>query len=192
MLGELERHVAKNGNVGLDEESASVLAARRAFLLESGLHKMVGALVHRSDLNGDVSTGLLINTLFCRTLELLLHETDSEEAVTTVFKILNSELRFYNETDNSVVIKKHIAASKLDDVQLEFIDPKCPSISPFYLRVVNTFCRLKGFEVYRDRFAKNDPRVALPCFRLMLRSLFKMSAFVKHDYLKEHLARLKV
>ncbi len=188
VLGELERHVSSKS--AEEDEAASVaLTARKTFLLEEGLHKMIGALIHRSDLNSDPATGVLINSFFVRCIEMLVTKTDSEEAVTSMFKMLNAELRFYNETDSSFAIKKLL--SKGDDLGLEFIDSKIPSVSPFYLRVANTFCKLKGFEIYRERFAKNDPRLPLPCFRLMLRSLFKIAPYIKQDYLKEQLVKLK-
>jgi hypothetical protein len=189
VIGELDVHLSPK--TGFAEETANVLSNRKAFLLETGLHKMVGALVHRGDLNGDVSTGVLINTLFLRCLELLIYETDSEEAITTVFKMLNSDLRFYSEGDNNSIVKKYFA-SKSDEGLLDFVDAKAPLISHFYLRVANAFCKMKGFDIYGERLANTDPRAPLACTRLMLRTLFKVAPFVRPEYLREHLAKLKV
>ncbi len=166
-------------------------AERKTHLMEVGLLKVVGALIYRGELNSDPATGLLINGLFVRVLEWLLQETDSEDAVTTVFKMLNADLRFYEIADTSSALKKYFGG-RAEEAPLEFIDTRAPVISPFYLRIVNAFCKMGGFDVYRERMAKTEPtRAPLPCVRMMLRVLLKIAPFVKTDLVHEQVAKLK-
>ncbi len=164
-------------------------AERRTHMVDVGVPKVVGALIYRTELNGDPQTGQLMSALFARALEWLAPLTDNEEAVTTVFKMLNADLRFYEVPESS---KKYFNARN-EDVALEFVDPRAPLISAYYLRAVNAFCKLKGFEVYRERLARTEPtRVPLPCMRMMLRVLLKVAPYVKPEHVHEQVARLKV
>lgn len=169
---------------------------RRTHFVEVALGKIVGAIVYRNEINGDPELGTEVNDMFLAALELLIPhcvEKDDEDGLLTMFKMLNADLRFYSDqTDPGGVVKKYWTVSQKEIDPLTFVDAvKGDPISPFFLRLANHFCQIGGFEAFRKRLEKTEPRPSLPIVRMMLKIMLKMSPWIKNTTLQSEISKLK-